>query len=181
MPSPQKCETNPIYAAADLWKTQMRETNPIAPPLLPIAWCLVPVLCETNPKDNAGRRPATPIFNPGLSAGDAPHPELCETNPKNNAGRRPATPIFNPPGSGGYADTPPKMRNEPNLPPPPPKCAKQTQSPPISSLPRWPKVSPGAPGNPIPAPRRLSHLLLSPFAYLAGNSPRPINPCDIST
>ena len=71
--------------------------------------------CETNPKRNAGRRPATSIFNPGLSAGvPRPHPKHAKRTQSRIAG----TPYFNETNPiSGAADLwkTKKMRNEPNL------------------------------------------------------------------
>ena len=62
---------------------------------------------KTNPKNNAGRRPATPIFNPGLSAGVHTH----NPNTRNEPNFPPVSNFksqISPDLSGSI------MRNEPN-------------------------------------------------------------------
>ncbi len=79
-------------------------------------------LCETNPKNNAGRRPATPIFNPHGSGGPAiPTPKM-RNEPKKNRPPQAGLHLYNPPVSpAGYPSLPihrqqpQKMRNEPNF------------------------------------------------------------------
>ena len=123
-PTTQMRKTKPIPARP---KTQMRKTNPIsARPTTKNAKQTqfqhtkrpaAHYFCETNPKNNAGRRPATPIFNPGLSAGDAPRPKCAKQTQSRT----------------GTACRAPTVQNKPNSRtpsgPPLPILAKRTQFP----------------------------------------------------
>ncbi len=152
--------------------TQIHETNPIT----------TRPKCETNPISRTGTACRAPTIRnePNLSPPNSQSPTAKSCFSRNE----PNLPLPQPGPRSKYAKrtqstpreltkrtqswyrwhppaqtVPPNTRNEPNLPP----HAKKNET------------------NPIYVPRRLFYFLHSPFACLAGNSPRPITPCDIST
>ena len=83
----QKCKTNPISVAADLWKCKKCETNPIYPYRWRLAGSPAPQFGKTNPI--SGNSLAFPCpkcakhtqFPVRARSRRAGMPQICETNP----------------------------------------------------------------------------------------------------
>ena len=144
-PAPRKkYETNPIPGPMDkilrtddyMLKTAFNKTNPI--PARPTANRQQPkaVFMETNPKNNAGRRPAAPIFNPHGSGGHAHEPKM------RNEPNLPR--VHHPPTQ--------KIRNEPNLRPAKKRNEPNSHIPGVPPLRSYPSITQNEPNFTCPRP-----------------------------
>ncbi len=162
LPTTQKNETNPISGSPDKilttddWrlKAAFNKTNPIPPANLHSTIYNLMAQFPLGPRQNMRNEPNLPSPHPGTTKTRETNPISPRQKMQNkpnphpfqayHAGRR-SVPIYRETQSPSRPR--PKMRNEPNFISPRascPKNAKRTQSPPSSSLPRWPKVSPDA-------------------------------------